>query len=417
MGITVEVAFDLLAWACAAVDSLAAGVVFWRHAGLPLPSVASQDRMPGTSSTRILAALLRAVAIAGVLWGIKAAAFKLVGVNWFGLVRLAYYDIILVPLVLGLAGIVLRRRKRVGAIDAVNGAAVDTPRRRSIKRIAATALVMTVSIAPASVCAYASRFAPYQLVIERPNLELHLPAAARTPIRIGIIADLQIERVTDFERGAVARLMSESPDLLLLPGDYLQLMGPTWRQDWMNHPLWPEFRHLAQSLAAPGGAFAALGDVDEPRRTERLFDGSHVRLLVNAVQTTTVKGVRFAIGGIELNYTSPRARRAIDQLRDTPADVRVLVAHRPDIARLLTPTDHVDLVVCGHTHGGQIVIPGLGPLITLTRVPRHIAAGGLYQLDRQWTYVSRGLGMERGLAPPVRLFCPPEVAVLSITSE
>ena len=88
----------------------------------------------------------------------------------------------------------------------------------------------------------------------------------------------------------------------------------------------------------------------------------------------------------------------------------------PDIALLLEPDDRIDLLVAGHTHGGQVVIPGFGPPLTLTRVRREVAAGGLHRAREQLIYVSRGVGHEPGLAPPVRLFCPPEVTVLSLTN-
>jgi len=76
------------------------------------------------------------------------------------------------------------------------------------------------------------------------------------------------------------------------------------------------------------------------------------------------------------------------------------------------PATGVDLLIAGHTHGGQVVVPGFGPPLTLTSVPREVAAGGLRELDGRRLYVSRGVGMERGWAPPLRLFCAPEVTLL-----
>ncbi len=98
------------------------------------------------------------------------------------------------------------------------------------------------------------------------------------------------------------------------------------------------------------------------------------------------------------------------------ADVRLLVSHKPDVALLIEPDDRIDLVVAGHTHGGQVVIPGFGPPVTLSRVPRRVAAGGLHKVGGQSVYVSRGVGHERGKAPPVRLFCPPEITILTLSN-
>ena len=72
------------------------------------------------------------------------------------------------------------------------------------------------------------------------------------------------------------------------------------------------------------------------------------------------------------------------------------------------------LLLAGHTHGGQVVIPGFGPPITLSGVPRHIAAGGLFEFGAAKVCVSRGIGLERGHAPRIRLFCRPELVVVEL---
>ena len=78
------------------------------------------------------------------------------------------------------------------------------------------------------------------------------------------------------------------------------------------------------------------------------------------------------------------------------------------------PSSRIDLVVAGHTHGGQVVVPGFGPIITLSGVPRAVAAGGLHEMNGNRIYVSRGAGSEQGQAPRIRLFCPPEVSILEL---
>jgi hypothetical protein len=260
------------------------------------------------------------------------------------------------------------------------------------------------------VCAYASFIAPYQLVLERADVPLpQLDASILpSPIRVGVLADLQTDRVGDHERGAVNLLMEQSPDLLLLPGDYFQVSTARMNEHW------GEFRDLLSGLKALAGCFAVLGDVDRPGQTARLMAEAGIRLLVNDIATTDIRGLRVAIAGVELHCTSASARETIRRLSETPADVRILLSHRPDAVLATGPGDRVDLVVAGHTHGGQVVIPGFGPPITLSRVPRHIAAGGLGQVNGHRIYVSRGVGFERGLAPPVRLFCPPEVTLLTL---
>lgn len=94
--------------------------------------------------------------------------------------------------------------------------------------------------------------------------------------------------------------------------------------------------------------------------------------------------------------------------------MRLLVAHRPDAVLRLSPATRVDLVVSGHTHGGQLQLPLVGPLTTASHVPRAVAAGGLHEIDGRRIYVSRGIGVERGQAPRLRFGAPPEVAILTL---
>jgi len=96
------------------------------------------------------------------------------------------------------------------------------------------------------------------------------------------------------------------------------------------------------------------------------------------------------------------------------ADIRILLAHRPDAVLDLPPRARTDLVVAGHTHGGQIQLPLVGPPLLFSDVPRRVGAGGLHELDGRRIYVSRGLGVERGRAPRLRLNAPPEITLLAL---
>lgn len=88
-----------------------------------------------------------------------------------------------------------------------------------------------------------------------------------------------------------------------------------------------------------------------------------------------------------------------------------MISHAPDFIDALPV--HVDLVLAGHTHGGQVVVPLLGPPKTASRLPR-LYAGGLHDYRGTPLHVSRGVGMERGFAPPVRFLCPPEVCIVDL---
>ena len=94
----------------------------------------------------------------------------------------------------------------------------------------------------------------------------------------------------------------------------------------------------------------------------------------------------------------------------------ILLGHAPDYmqAVLRGGLDADALMLAGHTHGGQVQIPGFGPLVTLSSVPRWLAGGGVFQRGASWLVCSRGIGMERGHAPRIRFACRPQLIVLEL---
>jgi hypothetical protein len=96
---------------------------------------------------------------------------------------------------------------------------------------------------------------------------------------------------------------------------------------------------------------------------------------------------------------------------DRQPGLHVVLAHGPDFA--LGDID-ADLLIAGHTHGGQVRVPFFGPPITFSRVPRAWAAGRTELPGGRVLYVSRGVGVERRNAPRLRFNCRPEVAVIEV---
>jgi predicted MPP superfamily phosphohydrolase len=141
-----------------------------------------------------------------------------------------------------------------------------------------------------------------------------------------------------------------------------------------------------------------------------------VQLLENEIARVRIGDRRVTIAGVELDYWNPAALRVQKRLEDSSGagDVRLLLAHRPDAVLNLRPRTRVDLTLAGHTHGGQVQLPGIGPLTVLSGVPREVGAGGLHSLAGRSIYVSRGVGVERGQAPRLRLGAVPEVSLITL---
>ncbi|HEY8546798.1 MAG TPA: metallophosphoesterase, partial [Acidimicrobiales bacterium] len=270
-----------------------------------------------------------------------------------------------------------------------------------------------VLLLPAPVGWYATHVAPHRLRVDRVAVPVDPARTGDDPVRIGVLTDLQTDDPGSYEHDAVDRLLAEEPDLVLLPGDLFQ--GS--RQALDRHL--DDMRALLGRITAPHGVYLVRGDVDWFDAADRLVEGTGITILDDEAVDVTVGDRRLRIGGHRLAYRTPEAAALRDELHTAPEDgtIRILLAHRPDAALHLPPDSRVDLVVAGHTHGGQIAVPGFGPLVTMSDVPRDVAAGGLHELAGNPIYVGTGVGLERGQAPQVRLFTRPSVGILHIASE
>ncbi|MBS2028289.1 MAG: metallophosphoesterase [Deltaproteobacteria bacterium] len=223
------------------------------------------------------------------------------------------------------------------------------------------------------------------------------------PIRIGVVADIQVDAIGAHERDALATLAAEKPDLVLFAGDYVQV--PAHELQGMER----NFNQLLRDakLSPPLGAFAVEGNAEHGRDWAPLFDGTGIRALP---RTTTLDLPGLRLTGLTL-------RDSFDRALDIPADpnrLTIALGHGPDFALGGVMTD---LLIAGHTHGGQVRLPLIGPIMTLSHVPRAWAAG-MTALDHGRTLVvSRGVGMERGPAPRLRFLCRPELVIVDVVPE
>jgi len=218
-------------------------------------------------------------------------------------------------------------------------------------------------------------------------------------LRIGLLTDIHRSRwvshddVTD----AVETLMAERPDLVVLGGDYV-----TWGD---RQYVAPAAEALAP-LSAPYGVFAVLGNHDDDHEMPAVLTRKGVQVLRDARTHLTIKGQGLDLAGIR--YWTRRPADIAKLVRGAAGPV-FLLAHDP---RRLTEAAALDipLVLSGHTHGGQIVLPGLGALAA----QKFPVVAGVGRQDRTAIFVSRGVGT---VYVPVRINCPPEVAVLTLQPD
>lgn len=371
-------AFLLVLWASTAID-LAVALV----AVLGVP--------PWRRGTRVgLARVAGAVVVTAVAVLAKLAVLLGAGLDpGFGVIHLVFLDLVVVLPLVGVAVLVLRR----GAL-----------RTRPVAGLALLALLA------APVGAYASFVEPFALRVERASVPVAPERGGTAPIRVGVLADIQTADVGRYERRAIDRLMQQRPDVIVIPGDLHQDEPAAFDREER------ELRALLARLHAPGGVYMVEGDVDELGELRRVTRGTTVQVLANRIARTRVRDRNVTIGGLRLSWETAGARRVTRALARRPGDdLRLLVSHRPDAADDPPAGPRIDLAIAGHTHGGQIQVPGFGPPLIASDVPRAVGAGGLHRMPGgPLLYVSRGVGVERGQAPRMRFGAPPEVSVLEV---
>lgn len=229
----------------------------------------------------------------------------------------------------------------------------------------------------------------------------------RVPLRVAFASDFHAGATTD-ERilsNACAQLEALRPDLLLLGGDFVSVRAG-------------DIHVLAAMLAkvhAPVGKFGVFGNHDLRANRQLIGDAlssAGIRMLVNEVVQLPPPHDYVSIIGLD----DPIVGDPHGELLDAAPAVRLLLMHAPD--GLLTAGNRpFDLALCGHTHGGQIVLPGgVIPYLPNGDLSREFPVG-LFRLGPEQDrtlLVSRGVGCS---TVPVRFGCAPEVHVITLAGH
>lgn len=246
--------------------------------------------------------------------------------------------------------------------------------------------------------AYGFLYGRHQLDVTRATVDVVDLPAGLGGLRIGLLTDIHRSRWVSHDdvAQAVTTLMNERPDLIVLGGDYV-----TWGD---RQFVGPSAEGLA-GIEARHGVFGILGNHDDDHDMPAELTRKGVQMLKDARTRVTINGESLDLIGIRF-WT--RRQSDIASLAKGVKGTAVLLAHDPrrlaEAAVLRIP-----LVLSGHTHGGQVVLPGLGA-IAAQKFP---VIAGIGRRDRTTMFVSRGLGT---VYVPVRINCPPEVALLTLKS-
>lgn len=273
----------------------------------------------------------------------------------------------------------------------------------------------------AAVFAYASLLERNWYALRRHRVPCLAPGSA--PLRLLHLSDLHLRAVQRRKQRWLRALARLEPDLVVGTGDFLGDPSPETAR---------VAAEVASSIPARLGAVYVLGSND--------FYGpvfkNPLRYLARRRRPPSLAGPRNAwedlVAGLREHgwhvLTNERARLegtdvvglgdahigmddpSVAEPGGTAGDFRLAVAHSPDSAFDLAPLGY-DLIVCGHTHGGQVCVPGVGALVTNSRLPRAMARG-LHEFGGTWLHVNAGLGTS--LFAPYRFWCRPEACLLEL---
>lgn len=268
------------------------------------------------------------------------------------------------------------------------------------------------------------------LTVERLNIAIADLSASLVGTKITQLSDLHYDGLRlseDLLAEAITASNNENPDLVLLTGDYIT-DKPNTIDELANH---------LQYLKSRMGVYAVLGNHDYYHHQAKfilteVLTSIGITVLWNEIATPL--GDDLPIVGLADFWSSEFDPEPI--INQLPSHIpRLVLSHNPDSAAILQRW-RVDLQLSGHTHGGQINIPGFGPapilldgirqhtprclhpwipfIKTCSRVVKYWQwAQGWHQIKQNQLYVNRGLGTYF----PGRLYCPPEMTAITLISQ
>jgi len=236
--------------------------------------------------------------------------------------------------------------------------------------------------------------------VTRHNIRLKNLPLSFNGLRIVQLTDIHHSKYVSFND--VFRMVKlanqQKPDIVVLTGDYI-----TWSKKFIQ-PVAEALKNLKARL----GVYAVLGNHDfrvDAEKISSALEKAQIEVLRNTSRRIDYRGDSLWIAGVdEYSYGQsniPKALFGIPSLQP-----KILLAHNPEIISLAAH-HQVDFVLSGHTHGGQVKIPYLKPLNSMTQ-PNQGFLEGFVRNGKTQMYISRGLGK---VVVPLRILCPPEIPV------
>jgi predicted MPP superfamily phosphohydrolase len=256
---------------------------------------------------------------------------------------------------------------------------------------------------------YATEYEPSNLEVSQVEIFLNNLPGSFDGFRILQLSDIHIGGWMNRERleKVVALALQQTPDQVVCTGDYV--IGHDWTMELELASL--DFIDMMTPLTQVYPTVGVMGNHDywtDPVRARNMLKRAGILELKNDVHRIQRNGENLYIAGLD-DISERKQDLDLLQSRLPTGAHAILLAHEPDYARVTSETGKFFLQLSGHSHGGQVVIPFVGPPVLPNWARRYPA--GLYQLGQMYLYTSRGVGMT---SPYVRFNCRPEIVVFTL---
>lgn len=272
-------------------------------------------------------------------------------------------------------------------------------------------MIAGIVAAPLFLGLWAFVIEPNRLIVHEKTIAMAAWPASLNGLRIAALSDIHAGSPfidEDKLQLVVERTNETKPDVIVLLGDYMV------KHSWHSKQMAPEVIASALSkLRAPLGVYAVLGNHDwwyDRGRVRTAFEGHGIRVVDNDVVRLEKNGQPFWLVGIA-DAWSLTDDIAGTSKRVPSGEPAIALTHNPDILPRFPPS--FLLTLAGHTHGGQVNLPFIGRRIVPSEFGQRYAAGHI-QEEGKHMFVTTGVGTS---VFPVRFRVPPEIAVLTLTSE
>ncbi len=281
------------------------------------------------------------------------------------------------------------------------------PRWAKRLRIAFAAIILFL----AGVAFWGFLIEPGRLVIREQTIQIDNWPQPLDGLRIAVLSDIHVDNwfITEKKlRTIVERTNQLQPELIVILGDYISSDG------WVTSRVEPEvFGAVLKDLRAPLGVYSVLGNHDwwyGGMRVRRGLEQNGIKVLEDESAKVDARGTSLWLVGLADLWTRPQ--RIADAVATVPeGQPLIALTHNPDI--FPNVPQRAQLVLAGHTHGGQVRFPIIGPVIESSEYGDRWVRGHVFA-DNHHLFVTTGIGTS---IVPVRFGLPPEIVLLTIKQD